>query len=133
MAVNKPVGDNARKGSVRKRTQRKTALMGKKTFTKRSTSTGRFVDQKKAPAKGNSRASEWRNRSPLMTFTKPEPPERSKIDVRSATLLKSWARALGVSRQQLKGLVGKVGNSAATVRKELDMSRKQAGKDTSAK
>lgn len=68
-----------------------------------------------------------------MTLTKPEPPERSKIDVRSATLLKSWARALGVSRQQLKGLVGKVGNSAATIRKELDMSRKQAGEDTSAK
>lgn len=51
MAVNKPVGDNARKGAVRKRTQRKTALMGKKTFTKRSASSGRFVDQKKAPAK----------------------------------------------------------------------------------
>ena len=28
MAVNKPVGDNARKGAVRKRTQRKGALMG---------------------------------------------------------------------------------------------------------
>jgi hypothetical protein len=29
MAVNKPVGDNARKGAVKKRTQRKTAVMGK--------------------------------------------------------------------------------------------------------
>lgn len=28
MAVNKPVGDNARKGAVKKRTQRKTAVMG---------------------------------------------------------------------------------------------------------
>jgi hypothetical protein len=29
MAVNKPIGDNARKGAVRKRTQGKGALMGK--------------------------------------------------------------------------------------------------------
>jgi hypothetical protein len=28
MAVNKPVGDNARKGAVKKRTQRKTRLGG---------------------------------------------------------------------------------------------------------
>jgi hypothetical protein len=31
MAVNKPTGDNARKGAVKKRTQRKTVLMGKTT------------------------------------------------------------------------------------------------------
>ena len=30
MAVNKPVGDNARKGAVRKRSQLKTKTMGKK-------------------------------------------------------------------------------------------------------
>ena len=29
MAVNKPVGDNARKGAVKKRTQRKGMLMGR--------------------------------------------------------------------------------------------------------
>lgn len=51
MAVNKPTGDNARKGAVKKRTQRKTSLMGKTTYTKRSTASGRFIDQKKAPAK----------------------------------------------------------------------------------
>lgn len=49
--TNKPVGDSARKGAVKKRTQRKTKLMGKTTWTKRSTASGRFVDQKKAPAK----------------------------------------------------------------------------------
>jgi len=48
---NKPVGDNARKGAVKKRTQRKTKLTGKTTWTKRSTKSGRFVEQKKAPAK----------------------------------------------------------------------------------
>ena len=44
MAVNKPVGDNARKGAVRKRTQRKDALMGKTAWTKRSKVSGRFMD-----------------------------------------------------------------------------------------
>lgn len=68
-----------------------------------------------------------------MALTRPETPERSKIDARSAALLKRWAHALGVSREQLRGLIGKVGNSAATVRKELDTSRKQAGTDNSGK
>jgi hypothetical protein len=48
MATNKPVGDNARKGSVRNRTQLKTKMMGKKTWTKRSKESGEFMDQKKA-------------------------------------------------------------------------------------
>jgi hypothetical protein len=51
MAVNKPTGDNARKGAVRKRTQLKTKLQGKTTWTKRDTTSGQFIDQKKAPAK----------------------------------------------------------------------------------
>jgi hypothetical protein len=33
MATNKPVGDNARKGAVKKRSQLTTKTMGKKTFT----------------------------------------------------------------------------------------------------
>jgi hypothetical protein len=51
MATNKPTGDNARKGAVRKRTQVRSQVMGKRTWTKRNKSTGKFVDQKKAPAK----------------------------------------------------------------------------------
>jgi hypothetical protein len=51
MAVNKPVGDNARKGSVKKRTQLKTKLQGETTWTKRDKTSGQFMDQKKAPAK----------------------------------------------------------------------------------
>jgi hypothetical protein len=51
MAVNKPTGDNARKGAVKKRTQLQTKTMGKKTWTKRDKTTGEFMDQKKAPAK----------------------------------------------------------------------------------
>jgi hypothetical protein len=51
MAVNKPTGDNARKGAVKKRSQLQTKTMGKKTWTKRDRTTGEFMDQKKAPAK----------------------------------------------------------------------------------
>jgi hypothetical protein len=51
MATNKPTGDNARKGAVKKRSQLKMSLAGQPTFTKRSKVSGRFVDQKKAPAK----------------------------------------------------------------------------------
>lgn len=51
MAVNKPTGDNARKGAVRKRTQLKTKVEGKDAWTKRSKESGQFMDQKKAPAK----------------------------------------------------------------------------------
>ena len=51
MATNKPAGDNARKGAVRKRSQLRTSLKGQKTYTKRSKVSGRFLDQKKAPAK----------------------------------------------------------------------------------
>jgi hypothetical protein len=46
MAVNKPKGDNSRKGAVRKRTQLKTKVMGEEKWTKRSKASGRFMDQK---------------------------------------------------------------------------------------
>jgi hypothetical protein len=46
MAVNKPIGDNARKGAVKKRTQLKTKIMGEEHWTKRSKRSGRFMDQK---------------------------------------------------------------------------------------
>jgi len=48
MATNKPVGDNARKGAVKKRSQLATKTMGKKTFTKRTKAGGQFMAQKKA-------------------------------------------------------------------------------------
>jgi len=50
MAVNKPTGDNARKGAVKKRTQLKTRLGGATAWTKRSKTSGEFVAVKK-PAK----------------------------------------------------------------------------------
>jgi hypothetical protein len=47
MATNKPAGDNARKGAVKKRSQLATKTMGKKTFTKRNKKGGQFMAQKK--------------------------------------------------------------------------------------
>ena len=51
MAVNKPIGDNARKGAVRKRSQLKTKMQGEEHWTKRSRASGRFMDQKNDEAK----------------------------------------------------------------------------------
>ena len=50
VATNKPVGDNARKGAVKKRTQLKTTLGGASAWTKRSKTSGEFMTVKK-PAK----------------------------------------------------------------------------------
>jgi len=47
MAINKPVGDNARKGAVRKRSQVKTKLAGVTAWTKRSKTSGEFMAVKK--------------------------------------------------------------------------------------
>ena len=51
MAVNKPTGDNARKGAVKERSQRKTKLMGKTAWTKRDKESGEFMDVKKGKKK----------------------------------------------------------------------------------
>lgn len=47
MAVNKPVGDRARKGAVKKRTQLKSKLGGPTAWTKRSKTSGEFMAVKK--------------------------------------------------------------------------------------
>jgi hypothetical protein len=51
MATNKPTGDNARKGAVKKRSQTKTTMGGATTWTKRDKSTGEFMAVKKAAKK----------------------------------------------------------------------------------
>ena len=51
MAVNKPTGDRARRGAVRKRSQRKGTLSGETAWTKRSRVSGRFMDVKKTKKK----------------------------------------------------------------------------------
>jgi hypothetical protein len=46
MATDKPVGDNARKGAVRKRSQLKTKMAGKQ-WTERDKTSGAFMANKK--------------------------------------------------------------------------------------
>jgi hypothetical protein len=59
MAVNKPVGDNARKGAVKKRTQLKTKLGGATAWTKRNKEDGEFMAVKK-PKKGKKAAKKFK-------------------------------------------------------------------------
>src|SRR4051812_37263300 len=66
MAVNKPVGDNARKGAVRKRSQIKIKLIGKDAWVKRNKKGGKFTSVKKA--RRSLRASGGRRR-PLRSRT----------------------------------------------------------------
>ena len=54
-------------------------------------------------------------------LTKREQPDRSKINMHQPFEVKYWTHALGVSREELQKAVDKVGNSAATVRKELGL------------
>ena len=51
MAVNKPTGDKARKGAVKKRSQLKTKMAGKSQWTKRDKTSGAFMDVKKSKKK----------------------------------------------------------------------------------
>ena len=46
MAINKPTGDDSRKGAVKKRSQMQTKIIGEAHATKRDKSTGRFMDVK---------------------------------------------------------------------------------------
>jgi hypothetical protein len=56
----------------------------------------------------------------MTRMTKPQTPDRSKIDLRKPGQSKHWAHALGVSEEKLCKAIEKVGNSAAAVRKELE-------------
>ena len=59
----------------------------------------------------------------MTNLTKRQVPDRSKINVHEPREARCWARELGVDQEQLRKLVEKVGNSAAAVRKELEMSK----------
>jgi hypothetical protein len=60
MAVNKPVGDNARKGAVKKRTQLKTKLGGATAWTKRNKKGGKFMAVKKPATKKKTAAKKFK-------------------------------------------------------------------------
>ncbi|EKS30266.1 DUF3606 domain-containing protein [Afipia felis] len=52
-------------------------------------------------------------------LSKKGPQDRSHINMQEDYEVKYWAHHLGVSREELKRAVDKVGTSAAAVRKEL--------------
>lgn len=56
-------------------------------------------------------------------LTRREQPDRSKIDMHKAHEVKCWTHALNVTREELQAAVDKVGNSVASVRKQLRLSR----------
>lgn len=45
--------------------------------------------------------------------------DRNRINMNEDYEVRHWAKALGVSRDELERAIAKVGNSAAAVRKEL--------------
>lgn len=47
------------------------------------------------------------------------PQDRSRISLGEDYEVRYWTEALGVSRERLEGVVGRVGNSADAVREEL--------------
>ena len=51
--------------------------------------------------------------------TKRGQPDRSKINMSEDYEVRYWTKHLGVSREELRRAIDKVGNSAAAVRKEL--------------
>lgn len=59
------------------------------------------------------------NRNMSDNLTKRDQRDRSKINMHEDFEVKYWTKQLGVSKDELQKDVDKVGNSAATVRKEL--------------
>ena len=57
--------------------------------------------------------------------TKRVQPERNKINLDRPDELKYWTLALKVSEEEIRTAIGKVGNSAAAVRKELGIMGKE--------
>jgi hypothetical protein len=55
--------------------------------------------------------------------------DRSKIDPQNATELKYWSKALSATEEDILAAVGKVGNSAAAVRKELSTTKQLKSED----
>jgi hypothetical protein len=51
------------------------------------------------------------------------PRDRSKIILDSESQVRNWTRHLGVTQQELARAIERVGNSAATVRKQLATSK----------
>jgi Protein of unknown function (DUF3606) len=51
-------------------------------------------------------------------LTKKDQPDRSKTNVHDDYVVKNWTKELGVTQEQLRKAIHKVGNSASAVRKK---------------
>lgn len=58
-----------------------------------------------------------------MPIAERKPPSRGHIDVNDAEEMRCFAKHLGLTPKQLLVVVEKVGNSAAAVRKEIEITR----------
>jgi hypothetical protein len=56
----------------------------------------------------------------MMRRAKPQP-VRNKIDLGDPTQIRAWSRRLGITADELKVVVAKVGNSITGVSKEIDL------------
>jgi hypothetical protein len=63
-----------------------------------------------------------RPRDISMQRVKPQP-VRNKIDLTDASQVRAWTRRLDITADVLKALVSKVGDSVATVSKEIELQR----------
>lgn len=57
------------------------------------------------------------------------PPDRSKIAMDHPDEVKYWSKHFGVTSDELRRAVEKVGNSAASVRKELGLAESDPASD----
>jgi hypothetical protein len=62
----------------------------------------------------------WKN-TDMSGLTRKEAADRSKINMQQPHEVRYWTRHLGVSKEELQKAIDKVGNAAATVRKELGL------------
>jgi hypothetical protein len=51
------------------------------------------------------------------------PPVRNKLDLSDPAQVRAWRRRLGISTDDLRRIIGKVGNSISAVTKEIDLER----------
>jgi hypothetical protein len=59
---------------------------------------------------------------PAMRHAKPQP-SRNKIDLADPSQIRTLKKRLGISVDDLHGVIGKVGNSIAAISKEIELPR----------
>jgi Protein of unknown function (DUF3606) len=55
----------------------------------------------------------------MSLISRPQKPDRNKIDLSNDEVVRHWAKKLGKSKEEIAAAIKKVGDNCATVRKEL--------------